>query len=315
MALENALFQDVKQDVKKGRSLLFLWQNRPCVVIGRNQNPWHEAFLPAMERDGVPLVRRQSGGGAVYHDEGNLNFSFINGHEGHRPPSPHLHLQWVRKALEEDWRIPQIQVTDHHDLVIESQGQQGEQGETLKFSGSAFKHTLGRSLHHGTLLIDSDLSRLNFYLNPPKGGPWEGERALSGVLSRKAKAINLRQLNSSLTVDSMARSLAKVVRGEIELFDISLWLNKEKVKDFIGKMESWAWRFGQTPPFSQIIYKKDKKERSGETFGHGHRWDIHRGIVEKIEMICPSVVPSSTSDFLQRPYGLPLVEEFLSWRP
>lgn len=58
--------------------ILFLWQNSPCVVIGRAQNPWLECNLEAMDNDKIPMVRRQSGGGTVYHDYGNLNYTIIS---------------------------------------------------------------------------------------------------------------------------------------------------------------------------------------------------------------------------------------------
>ena len=274
--MENALLREVKA----GQTLLFLWQNRPSVVIGRNQNPWHEAALSLMEREGVLLIRRPSGGGAVYHDEGNLNFSFIEG-RADGPMRTREHLEWILRALKEEWGIHQAQATEHNDLVVSA----------LKFSGSAFRHTKGHTLHHGTLLIQSDLSRLHRYLNPLPH-PWEGERPfLSGVPSKKSPTINLHQLNPSLTVDCMAQSLAKVG---------GIWPDSKGEEEFLEKMRSWSWRFGQTPAFSQVIIHHD---------GTPYQWDIRHGLVEKIH---PHHSAAATAAFLHKPYGYQAVEQFLS---
>ena len=74
LALEDGLFRRMGTEDR----ILFLWQSRPCVVIGRFQNPWVECSLEALEKDGADLVRRQSGGGTVYHDKGNTNFTFLS---------------------------------------------------------------------------------------------------------------------------------------------------------------------------------------------------------------------------------------------
>ncbi len=129
--------------------VLLLYINSPCVVIGKNQNPWRECRLSLMEKDKVPLARRISGGGAVYHDEGNLNVSVI---------------------------VPRTQYREEkqYELIFETLETFGIQASKLrknslavngkKFSGQAFCFRSDRVLHHGTLLVNSDLQRLGRYL-------------------------------------------------------------------------------------------------------------------------------------------------------
>jgi lipoate-protein ligase A len=175
-------------------TLLFLYRNRPCVVIGRNQNPWQEANLPAL-RDGiergpdpVPLVRRRSGGGAVFHDLGNANWSVIC-------PSSRFdrdrHAEMVVRALL-GLGVRDVRVNERHDIVQDverSSGKQGKEGtetNTFKVSGSAYKLTRLRSLHHGTCLLSSvnlQLGLISRFLSSP-AAPYIQSRGVESVRSK-----------------------------------------------------------------------------------------------------------------------------------
>lgn len=159
LSIEHFLLENAPSD----SCILFLYINRPCVVIGRNQNPWLETNLQALQNDrrasnrssadGVLYVRRRSGGGAVFHDEGNLNYSVIS------PRSTftrNKHAEMVVRALH---RIgaTNTSVNDRHDIVMASEAEgSGASSEPLmrKISGSAFKLKSQRALHHGTCLLD-----------------------------------------------------------------------------------------------------------------------------------------------------------------
>jgi len=147
LATEQWIFSDMEPD----RQLLFIWRNTDTVVIGRNQNPWKECNLSKMEKDSVYLARRESGGGAVFHDKGNTNFTFLSGIKNY--------------SVERNFRI----ITDALsglglDAVISGRNDITAGGK--KISGSAFKLTSDRAFHHGTLLISADLGRLSEYLSP-----------------------------------------------------------------------------------------------------------------------------------------------------
>jgi lipoate-protein ligase A len=129
--------------------VLLLYVNSPCVVIGKNQNPWRECRLSLMEKEGVPLARRISGGGAVYHDEGNLNFGVIVPRtEYHEAKQYELIFQTLEKFGIKASKLRK------NSLAVDG----------LKFSGQAFCFRGQHVLHHGTLLVNSDLDRLNRYL-------------------------------------------------------------------------------------------------------------------------------------------------------
>src|SRR5450756_2322293 len=134
LAYEEYLVESAGAD----EAILFLWQNHDTVVIGCNQNPWRECDISAMGWDGVKLARRVTGGGAVFHDMGNLNFSFI---------VPRARYDVVRQGSVIIGALRSIGIaaeqTGRNDITIGGR----------KFSGNAFMHRKTTSLHHGTILI------------------------------------------------------------------------------------------------------------------------------------------------------------------
>lgn len=165
LSIEHFLLEHAPPD----SSILFLYINRPCVVIGRNQNPWLETNLQALYNDrgkdttptdsDVLFVRRRSGGGAVFHDEGNLNYSVISPRNTF---TRNKHAEMVVQALH---RIgaTHARVNDRHDIVLPI-----DDGQPRKISGSAFKLTRHRALHHGTCLLDSpNINGLGYFLKSP----------------------------------------------------------------------------------------------------------------------------------------------------
>jgi lipoate-protein ligase A len=135
---------------------LFLYVNKPSVIIGSNQAVANEADMDFCSANGIPIVRRLSGGGAVYHDEGNLNYCFIfNREKGISPLSPHF-LHPVVFALN-FMGIP-VKIGKRKDLWL---------ADGHKISGTASHVSRGRELHHGTLLYDVDLEQLQKSLTPP----------------------------------------------------------------------------------------------------------------------------------------------------
>lgn len=184
-------------------TILFLYTNDPCIVIGRNQNPWLEVNLGLLrsfkartggDDDGsktssVSLVRRRSGGGAVFHDSGNVNFSVIC-----PPPAfdRNKHAEMVVRALR-GLGVPTARVNERHDIVVDRQGHGNDASsssggrpvvETFKISGSAYKLTRLRSLHHGTCLLSSpNLADIGRLLRSP-AEPYVKARGVESVRSR-----------------------------------------------------------------------------------------------------------------------------------
>lgn len=175
-------------------TILFLYTNDLCIVIGRNQNPWLEVNLGLLNtftaragddgagRARVSLVRRRSGGGAVFHDSGNVNFSVIC------PPAAfdrNKHAEMVVRALR-GLGVSTARVNERHDIVLDRSSDHGRSGTstTFKISGSAYKLTRLRSLHHGTCLLNSpNLADIGRLLRSP-AEPYVKARGVESVRSR-----------------------------------------------------------------------------------------------------------------------------------
>ena len=178
-----AIEQHLLETVEGGCCLLYLWQNANTVVIGRNQNAWAECRTTLLKNEGGHLARRLSGGGAVWHDTGNLNFTFLM-------RSEHYDLDRQLSVLQTACRLVGIETerSGRNDLLVNGR----------KFSGNAFYHHEGRSYHHGTLLVDVDTDRMSRYLSPSRA-----KLTAKGVESVRARVINLREQNPALTVDAL----------------------------------------------------------------------------------------------------------------
>ncbi len=211
--------------------IVYFYINDNAVIIGKNQNPWRECDLAAMERDQVQLVRRVTGGGAVYHDAGNLNFSFIMG-EGRYDLEKQLNL--ILKAVR-SFGIP-CSFTGRNDLLADGR----------KFSGNAFCSRGGIRQHHGTLLLSSDLGRLQNYLqvDPRK-------LKAKGVQSVRSRVCNLSEFIPSVTVHAMASAIHKAYEeeyGEVTDF-LPTPEQLAQAAPYYEKQQSWDWRMGKTPSF------------------------------------------------------------------
>lgn len=211
--------------------ILYLWQNADTVVIGRNQNAYKECRVSILEEEGGKLARRLSGGGAVFHDLGNLNFTFLLPREDFD----------VRRQLDVICRacrafgIP-AQISGRNDL--EAAGH--------KFSGSAFYKSGNRAYHHGTLLIHSDLQRLGRYLSPSKA-----KLEAKGVDSVRSRVTNLRAFEPGLTTDAMARQLVRAAQAVYGLEARELALDeaaKAAIDQLTAHYASREWRFGARVP-------------------------------------------------------------------
>ena len=242
LALEDHLVDLVSQEAMEGRSrlILYLWQNDNTVVIGRNQNAWMECKTELLEEDGGRLARRSTGGGAVYHDLGNLNFSII-----------------TPKSMYETKRSLQIIVNAVNKAGIKAyaSGRNDILAQEAKFSGNAFLVRKEAGLHHGTILVDSDYARIGKYLNVPAA-----KLEYKGIKSVKSRVINLAILNEGLTIEDMKRYVAEAFLEEYgpDIIESDYYYDEGDSDNFLDtheKYASWDWRYGQTIKFTSVMEK------------------------------------------------------------
>ncbi|MBC8586429.1 lipoate--protein ligase [Youxingia wuxianensis] len=223
-----ALEEYLLDQLPAGECILYLWQNRHTVVIGRNQNVWKECSLALLEEEGGYLARRSSGGGAVYHDLGNLNFTFLAHDEDF---DVEKQQEVILNALKK-MKICAVK-SGRNDLTVNG----------CKFSGNAFYHKGGRSLHHGTLLVDVNIPSLSKYLTV------SSEKLRShGVSSVRSRVTNLKNYCPKLTVDLLRQRLVGSFE-EIYGFSAAPILEQEicmqEVEKLYEKYCSQSWKFGR----------------------------------------------------------------------
>ncbi len=217
----------------KGICILYLWQNQNTVVIGKNQNPWLECRTSLLEEEGGRLARRLSGGGAVFHDLGNLNFTFI----------------MPKEDYDLDKQISVIQkACALAGIAAEKSGRNDLLADGRKFSGNAFYQNTTHAYHHGTLMIDVDREKLGRYLSPPKA-----KLEAKGVASVRSRVVNLKELAPGLTIDWMKQYMTAAFAEVYGLAATTLVLKDEDLTAIAALTEkygSWEYLFGTPLPFS-----------------------------------------------------------------
>ena len=245
-------------------TVLFLYVNRPCIVIGRNQNPWLEVNLRLMrhptsenEAEIVELVRRRSGGGTVYHDFGNVNYSVICPTSDF---SRDKHAEMVTMAIRKFNQ--RARVNERHDIVLD-QGPKLEkqhwpdpndmhrtifqpdskESPPLKVSGSAYKLTRQRSLHHGTcLLASANLPRISELLHSP-ARPFMKAKGVESVRSPIGNVLSEIDVSQGRDTDSFRKEVIRSF-GELYKIDESAWRSFPKHHEGLRSDEKRQWAVG-----------------------------------------------------------------------
>ncbi|GGI65816.1 lipoate--protein ligase [Enterococcus alcedinis] len=238
LAIETFLLQEMKID----EPILLFYINEPSIIIGRNQNTIEEINQDYVEEKGIHVVRRLSGGGAVYHDFGNLNFSFIMPDDGNSFRDFAKVTQPIIQALHE-LGVTGAELKGRNDLVI------GEK----KFSGNAMYATSGRMFAHGTIMFDSEIDEVVNALKVRAD-----KIASKGIKSIRSRVTNIKPFldanHEAMDTDAFAQAILFKIFGVDSMDDIKTYTLTEedwkKVHTISEKYyANWEWNYGKSPKF------------------------------------------------------------------
>lgn len=228
LAVEDWLFQHCEVD----SVICYLWRNERTVVVGQNQNPFAECNVDLLEGEGGHLMRRTTGGGAVYHDVENLNFTFV---------SP-----VTMSDIQRNFSVIAAALATY-GIKAEVSGRNDMQCNGRKFSGSAFHKSSTTALHHGTIMIRTDIECLRRYLTPNVS-----KLMKHGVKSVESRVVNLSEL-SDITVDSLMPRIVEAFDKEYgrksELSDFGVIAHYDEVRQRRDFYAGDEWRFGKWREF------------------------------------------------------------------
>lgn len=228
-----------------GGVTLYLWQNQRTVVIGQNQNPYAECNVEQLEKDGGYLMRRRTGGGAVFHDLGNLNFSFIVPNDLYDQARQFAVLQRAVAAYGLE-----TEVSGRNDVLVVEHVPNAAGGgrRSRKFSGNAFSKGRQQRLHHGTILIHTDMKVLQHYL---KVKPAKLQK--HGVASVQSRVVNLSELNPSITADSIKPLMIEAFEQEygapLKTVEFDRLAQQPQVQELYRRFASPEWKYGNWQHF------------------------------------------------------------------
>ncbi|SER71858.1 lipoate--protein ligase [Salipaludibacillus aurantiacus] len=214
---------------------LLFYVNEPSIIIGKNQNTIEEINKEYVDKNGIHVVRRLSGGGAVYHDLGNLNFSFLTRDDGDSFSNFKKFTEPVIRALEK--MGVEAKLSGRNDIHV------GER----KISGNAQYTTKGRMFSHGTLLLDSEIEKVVDALNVN-----EEKIRSKGIKSIRSRVANINEfLETKLTVNELKEILLKDIfaSGEVNTYHLTDedWEGIEKISE--ERYRNWDWNYGKSPKF------------------------------------------------------------------
>ena len=255
LALEEYVFESLSKDY----NYFILWQNASTVVVGRHQNTFNEVDEAFIRENNITVVRRLSGGGAVYHDLGNLNFTFIQDAAG-KEPDLGLFCRPVAQAIRT--LGAEAEVNGRNDITVNG----------MKFSGNAQYVKYGRVMHHGTLLFDSQLEVAAKALRPDP----EKIKA-KGVASVRSRITNLKPLLPEGTTLEIFREALLKALFEKEQMEVYSLTHADLTTIAALKEErygTWAWNWGASPACDMTF--------SGRVEGCGHlsfQFRVEKGFI------------------------------------
>ncbi|XP_049874785.1 lipoyltransferase 1, mitochondrial isoform X1 [Pectinophora gossypiella] len=246
LALEDWMYRNMDFS---NHHVMMVWRNEPCVVIGRHQNPWLEANVPYLSESEIALARRNSGGGTVYHDRGNLNITFFTPKERY---DRKYNLELITRALYREYGV-KSSINERQDIVVR---------DKYKVSGTAAKVGRLTAYHHCTLLVNANKADLSKALAKREHGI-----QTNATLSTPSPVVNLGEVDNRVTVDNLQTAVGyEYLRTPaLHLEDGGQnQISKQRGFQFINptdawfpgldelknELQSWDWCYGRTPEFT-----------------------------------------------------------------
>lgn len=263
LAIEEYILENFGE---KDTYLLF-YVNSPSIIIGRNQNTIEEINTDYVDEKGISVVRRLSGGGAVYHDEKNLNFSFITKDDGNS-------FQNFAKFTQ-----PVVDALNHIGVPAELQGRNDLTAEGRKISGNAMFSTKGRMFSHGTLMLDSELEELTKALKVKKI-----KIESKGIKSIRSRVANISEfLDEPISMQEFKDLILRYIFDVEDVKDVPQYVLTEedwkKIHEISeNRYQKWEWNYGKSPSFN---YQESAKFPGGLV---DVRLDVKKGMIENCKI-------------------------------
>ncbi|MFO3688078.1 lipoate--protein ligase [Staphylococcus felis] len=279
LAMEEYVLKNMPMD--DGESYFLFYINRPSIIVGKNQNTIEEVHQSYIDEHGIDVVRRISGGGAVYHDFGNLNFSFVTKDDGES-------FHNFKKFTE-----PIVKALNQLGVEAELSGRNDIQVGQAKISGNAMVKVKDRMFSHGTLMLNSELDEVQNALrvNPAK-------IQSKGIKSVRKRVANIQEfLDMPMDIETFKKIILKQIFGdkEVEVYQLTDedWQRIEKLSN--DKYRTWDWNYGKNPKYNfereqkfdkgfvqiKLDVKKGRIQHAkifGDFFGEGDVTEIERAL-------------------------------------
>lgn len=244
--LNLAMEEYVLKNMPKDDSYFLFYINRPSIIIGKNQNTIEEVNQSYIDEQGIDVVRRISGGGAVYHDTGNLNFSFVTDDDGNS-------FHNFQKFTE-----PIVEALKSLGVDANLSGRNDIQVGEAKISGNAMVKVKDRMFSHGTLMLNSELDEVQNALkvNPAK-------IKSKGIKSVRSRVANISEfLDEPIDINKFKEIILKSIFGETQVEEYKLtdedWEKIEKLSN--EKYRTWEWNYGRNPKYN---FEREEKFEKG----------------------------------------------------